>query len=121
VVLLYRGGLRCGEAVQLDVADFDPDIRTVRVRQGKATKRTRRGGRRKHVARTVALDPEASDLVAAWVTKRPSCSAAPAPALHTGREAALDELRPRLGLAAGEAGGHRPPGASECAAAHLRL
>ncbi len=43
VVLLYRGGLRCGEGVQLDVADFDSDTRTVRVRRGKATNRTRRG------------------------------------------------------------------------------
>jgi len=80
LVLLYRAGLRVGEALKLKAEHVDAVAGTVRVRDGKGTRpaKTRRdpkgaaGGptRRKHAPRTVAVDPAAAELLAAWATKR---------------------------------------------------
>ncbi len=59
VALLYRGGLRIGEALALRPSDLDDATGTVRVRHGKGDK-----------ARTVGLDPGAFAVVARWLDAR---------------------------------------------------
>ena len=71
LVLLYRAGLRVGEALKLRPEHVDPAAGTVRVRNGKGTKAVKGDPtRRKHTPRTVAVDPAAAELLAAWATKR---------------------------------------------------
>ena len=59
IVLLWRGGLRIGEALALRPADLDPAAGLVHVRNGK-------GGK----PRTVGLDPEAFGVVESWLEQR---------------------------------------------------
>jgi site-specific recombinase XerD len=59
IVLLWRAGLRVGEALALREADLEPAAGLVHVRCGK-------GGK----PRTVALDPEAFGAVEAWAARR---------------------------------------------------
>jgi site-specific recombinase XerD len=61
LALLWRAGLRCGEALGIGVADLDADRGLVRVRRGK-------GGRE----RWVGLDPEAFTLLGVWLERRRS-------------------------------------------------
>jgi site-specific recombinase XerD len=61
LVVLYRGGLRVGEALALYPKDVDPQRGTVQVLHGKGDK-----------ARTVGLDPEALAVVERWVDVRRS-------------------------------------------------
>ncbi len=58
LVVLWRGGLRVGEALALRPSDLDPAVGTLRVPRGKTGHRT------------VGLDPEALALVEQWVTHR---------------------------------------------------
>ena len=57
LVTLWRGGLRCSEALSLHARDLDNGV--VRVRKGK-------GGK----YRTVALDPEAWAVLQAWLERK---------------------------------------------------
>jgi len=57
--LLYRGGLRCGEAIALYLKDVDRKAGTVRVLHGKGDH-----------SRVVGLDPGAFALVERWLDKR---------------------------------------------------
>ena len=57
IVTLWRGGLRCAEALALHPRDLDNGV--LRVRKGK-------GGR----SRTVALDPEAWAVLQAWLERK---------------------------------------------------
>lgn len=59
LAVLYRGGLRISEALDLAVKDVDPDSGTVVVLFGKGRKR-----------RTVALDAMAMALVVRWIEAR---------------------------------------------------
>jgi integrase len=59
LVLLWRTGLRCSEALQLRPSDVDAEAGTVRVRFGK--------GRR---SRTVGVDPDAVRVLAEWINQR---------------------------------------------------
>ena len=59
IALLYRAGLRLGEALALKPKDVDTDQGTVTVLHGKGDRR-----------RTVGLDPGAMAIVARWVDKR---------------------------------------------------
>jgi integrase/recombinase XerC len=61
IVLLWRGGLRISEALDLRASDLDPDAGTVTVLSGK-------GGRR----RVVGLDPGAMAEVLRWRDRRAS-------------------------------------------------
>jgi site-specific recombinase XerD len=57
LVTLWRGGLRCAEALSLEPKDICDGV--VRIRHGKGDK-----------ARTVALDPEAAAVLAVWIERR---------------------------------------------------
>jgi len=59
ITLLYRGGLRLGEALALMPKDLDPDQGTITVLHGKGDRR-----------RVVGLDPEAMALVLRWADRR---------------------------------------------------
>lgn len=59
LVLLYRGGLRVGEALALKVGDIDPAAGTVRVLHGKGNK-----------TRLVGLDHGAMAVVQRWMDAR---------------------------------------------------
>ncbi len=58
LVVLWRAGLRVGEALALRPSDLDPAAGTLRVPRGKTGHRT------------VGLDPEALALVEQWMTHR---------------------------------------------------
>jgi integrase len=58
VAVLWRAGLRVGEALALRPSDLDPEAGTLRVPRGKTGHRT------------VGLDPEALALVEQWMTHR---------------------------------------------------
>ena len=59
IALLYRGGLRIGEALALRPKDLDASVGTVRVLRGKGDR-----------SRTVGLDPGAFALVDRWMDVR---------------------------------------------------
>ncbi len=59
VTMLYRGGLRIGEALALYRKDLDPEGGTIRVLRGK-------GGK----SRTVGLDPGAFAMIERWIERR---------------------------------------------------
>ncbi len=59
IAVLYRGGLRIGEALALKPKDLDGEARTVRVLRGKGDR-----------SRTVGLDPGAFALVERWLDVR---------------------------------------------------
>ncbi len=59
IVVMWRGGLRIGEAMALKPKDVDGKAGTVRVLHGKGDK-----------ARLVGLDPEAMAVVQRWIDKR---------------------------------------------------
>ena len=59
IAVLYRAGLRIGEALALEPHDLDQRNGAVRVRSGK-------GGR----SRTVGMDPHAFELVGVWLNTR---------------------------------------------------
>ena len=59
MVVMWRGGLRCAEALALRPADVDYQLGTVRIRFGK--------GRR---ARTVGIDDQALEVIEAWADAR---------------------------------------------------
>lgn len=59
IVLLWRGGLRIGEALKLKPADVDAKAGTVRVLHGKGDR-----------SRVVGLDPLAFDALARWMDVR---------------------------------------------------
>ena len=61
LVLLYRGGLRCSEALALRPKDLDIDAGTVRVLHGKGDK-----------SRLVGLDAGAMAIIQVWLDKRAS-------------------------------------------------
>ena len=61
LVVLYRGGLRVGEALALYPKDVDPRRGTIRVLHGKGDQ-----------ARTVGLDPEALAVIERWADVRKS-------------------------------------------------
>ena len=59
VTVLYRAGLRLGEALALKPKDIDPKAGTITVLHGKGDRR-----------RTVGLDPGAMAIVLRWVERR---------------------------------------------------
>jgi site-specific recombinase XerD len=59
IAVLYRGGLRLGEALALMPKDLDPAQGTITVLHGKGDRR-----------RTVGLDPEAIALILRWADRR---------------------------------------------------
>ena len=59
ITVLYRGGLRLGEALALMPKDLDPAQGTVTVLHGKGDRR-----------RTIGLDPAAMSLILRWVDGR---------------------------------------------------
>ena len=96
LVLLYRGGLRCSEALALRPKDLDVDAGTVRVLHGKGDK-----------SRLVGFDSGAMAIIQLWLDKRASLG-------FTGRQTLICTLQgkpvsdryvrsllPRLGRKAG--------------------
>lgn len=63
IVVLYRGGLRLGEALALRPKDLDVDAGTITVLHGKGDRR-----------RAVGFDPIASSVVARWMDTRRAMS-----------------------------------------------
>ncbi len=59
ITVLYRAGVRLGEALALQPKDLDPDAGTVRVLRGKGDR-----------SRTVGLDPGAFALMERWLDVR---------------------------------------------------
>lgn len=59
LAMLWRCGLRISEALALTPANVDPKAGTVRILRGKGAK-----------ARTVGIDPQTLDTLAAWVAER---------------------------------------------------
>jgi integrase len=59
IVVLWRTGLRCAEALELRPADVDLRAGAIRVRHGKGDR-----------SRTVGIDPEAVAVVEAWMRLR---------------------------------------------------
>jgi len=59
LAVLYRGGLRIGEALALHAKDLDPEVGTIHVLRGKGNK-----------SRTVGLDPTAFAMVERWIERR---------------------------------------------------
>jgi integrase len=103
LVLLWRTGLRCAEALALRPSDVDTDAGTVRVLRGK--------GRR---ARTVGIDDHAVQVLAWWMAERGSLGLNGGPLFCTVRGGDIGRpldaryiraLMGRLGRAAGV--GHR--------------
>ena len=75
LVILYRGGLRCSEALALRPKDLDVDAGTVRVLHGKGDK-----------SRLVGLDAGAMAIIQVWLDKRASLG-------FTGRQTLICTLR----------------------------
>jgi site-specific recombinase XerD len=59
IVVMWRGGLRCAEALALDLRDVDRERGTLTVRHGKGNRR-----------RVVGLDPTAFAVVERWIDVR---------------------------------------------------
>lgn len=59
IVVLWRGGLRIGEALALRLADVDLEARSIAVLHGKGDRR-----------RVVGIDARAVEVVGAWVERR---------------------------------------------------
>ena len=59
IVVMWRCGLRVGEALALEPRDVDLDAGTLRVRHGKGDK-----------SRTVGIDAAACGLLARWIDRR---------------------------------------------------
>jgi len=59
IVILWRAGLRCSEALNLLPRDVDLNAGTILVREGKGRK-----------ARVVGIDPMAASVVERWLAKR---------------------------------------------------
>ena len=59
IVMLYRTGVRCGEALALHPKDIDFQVGSVAVLHGKGDRR-----------RTVGIDPRAAQVVQAWIRRR---------------------------------------------------
>ncbi|HMD60048.1 MAG TPA: site-specific integrase [Opitutaceae bacterium] len=59
IVLLWRGGLRCQEALDLELRDVDEPAGTITVRHGKGNRR-----------RVVGLDPPAFAILERWLAER---------------------------------------------------
>lgn len=59
LVVLWRAGLRCAEALDLRIADVDLKAGAIRVRHGKGDR-----------SRTVGIDPEAVAVIDGWVKAR---------------------------------------------------
>lgn len=74
IAVLYRSGLRIGEAVALEPKDIDLDAGTIRVLRGK-------GGR----ARTVGIDPAWGEVVGAWLAVRARLGHGPRGAVFVSR------------------------------------
>lgn len=59
ITVLYRTGMRCSEALALRVKDVDLRVGSVAVLHGKGDRR-----------RTVGIDPGATSIVEAWISRR---------------------------------------------------
>lgn len=59
IAVLWRGGLRCAEALDLELRDVDRDAGTLTIRHGKGNKR-----------RVVGLDPGAFAMLERWLESR---------------------------------------------------
>lgn len=59
IIVMWRAGLRCDEALSLELRDVDRANGTVRVRHGKGNR-----------ARTVGMDPQAFAVVERWLDLR---------------------------------------------------
>ncbi len=59
IVVMWRGGLRCQEALDLELRDVDREAGTLTVRHGKGNKR-----------RVVGLDPQAFAVLEQWLANR---------------------------------------------------
>ena len=95
IVIMWRGGLRCGEALALRDADIDMRGGTIRILHGKGAK-----------ARTVGIDYQAIEVIQTWINARDR-RIAPSSALlctMTGEpmcDRYIRDLMPRLGRKAG--------------------
>jgi integrase len=59
IVVLWRGGLRCAEALDLELRDVDRDVGTLTIRHGKGNRR-----------RVIGLDPPAFAVLERWLETR---------------------------------------------------
>src|SRR5713226_3963627 len=127
LVLCYRAGLRVGEALQLRPEHLDLETGTIRVRAGKRTRKVAGDPkRRSHMARQVAVNPEAAAILAVWMAKRAALPIGPtAPFLCTLRGGRVlpsyaRSLMKRLAKAANiDPSRVRPHGLRHCFASEL--
>jgi site-specific recombinase XerD len=121
IAVLWRCGLRVGEALALEQRDIDLDAATIRVRHGKGDR-----------SRTVGLDDQTAALIGRWIDRRRALSpGARSPLFCTLRGARIDSsyvrrLLPRLARKAGidrrcHAHGLRHAYASELAREHTPI
>ncbi len=97
IAILYRGGLRLGEALALFPKDLDPRAGTVAVLHGKGDKR-----------RTIGLDPGGFAMVERWLDSRRElgidgrqsvfCTLGGAPLKDAYVRALLPRLAPQAGI-----------------------
>ena len=70
--------MRVGEALSLRPEHLDLDTGTIRIRNGKRTKKVKGDpSRRAHAARQVAVNPEAAAILAVWMAKRTGLAIGP--------------------------------------------
>jgi site-specific recombinase XerD len=96
IAVLWRCGLRIGEALALELRDVDLDLGTIRIRHGKGDK-----------ARTVGVDGQTAALLARWIDRRRAINVGARSALfctlNGGRlaDSYIRRLLPRLAFKAG--------------------
>lgn len=102
VSLLAATGLRVGEALALDVTDYDPQARTVTVTKTQSIKGTIGPPKSENGRRTVEVPPDAVPTVLAAVGGRTSgrlfAAASGGHLWHDGVSRAFDAVQKRLGL-----------------------
>ena len=96
IAVMYRGGLRLGETLELRAKDIDQQVGTITVLHGKGDRR-----------RTVGIDPEAMGLISRWIDKRQGLDVPARSALFctlkggTLHQSYVRSLLPRLATKAG--------------------
>jgi site-specific recombinase XerD len=114
IAVLWRCGLRIGEALALELRDVDLDAATIRVRHGKGDR-----------SRTVGLDEQTAALIARWLDRRRTLNVGARSTmfgtLHGGRidSSYVRRLLPRLARKAGITKRVHPHGLRHTYAAEL--
>ncbi len=82
ITVMYRGGLRLGEALDLKPKDIDQQVGTITVLHGKHDRR-----------RVVGIDPEAMGLISRWIDRRQDLDVPARAALFCTLKGGTDDAR----------------------------